>query len=141
MTSGPRESIEPLVIPVAWGEMDALGHVNNIVYFRYMESARVAFLLSLGINRLDGEAGVGVILQSVLARFRRPIVYPDTVHVSSRVTSVERDRFTLEHEIRSVKLAEVAAIGVGVIVSYDYVRATKVDLPERWASLLRECLR
>ncbi|QQS08282.1 MAG: acyl-CoA thioesterase [Phycisphaerales bacterium] len=135
------QSDTPLVIPVAWGEMDALGHVNNIVYFRYMESARVAFLLRLGINRLESEAGIGVILQSVQARFRRPIVYPDTVHVISRVTSVERDRFTLEHDIRSEKLGEIAAIGSGVIVSYDYERAAKVDLPERWATLLRECLR
>lgn len=132
-----RAPDESLAIPVAWGEMDALGHVNNIVYFRYMETARVAFLQRLGINRLEGEGGVGVILQSVQARFRRPVVYPDTVHVSSRVLSVERDRFTLEHEIRSEKLADVAAIGSGVIVSYDYTRGAKVDLPDRWAELLR----
>ncbi|HLP84719.1 MAG TPA: acyl-CoA thioesterase, partial [Phycisphaerales bacterium] len=37
-------------IPVAWGEMDALGHVNNVVYFRYLESSRIAFIRSLALD-------------------------------------------------------------------------------------------
>jgi acyl-CoA thioester hydrolase len=123
--------------PVAWGDMDALGHVNNAVYFRYMESARVAFLIWLGVDRLRMSSGVGVILHSAQARFRRPIVYPDRLHISSRVTAVSDDRFTLEHELRSAALNDVAAIGHGVIVSYDYAKATKAPMPLEWAQRLR----
>jgi acyl-CoA thioester hydrolase len=116
--------------------MDALGHVNNAVYFRYMESARVAFLLAVGIDRLLQHGGVGVILQSAKCRFRRPVVYPDTLRITSRVESIEADRFTLGHEMTSQSRGEVVAIGSGVIVAYDYTAATKTTLPPEWVALL-----
>ena len=49
--------------PVAWGEMDALGHVNNIIYFRYFESARMEYLRQIGLDDFILE-GIGVILHS-----------------------------------------------------------------------------
>lgn len=127
-----------ITIPIAWGDMDALGHVNNALYFRYMESARVAFLIHLGIDRLANDAGPcdhgtpGVILQSVQARFRRPVEYPDTLTISSFVTDIATDRFTLAHEMTSTKLNEVACLGSGVIVAYDYARRTKTELTAPW---------
>lgn len=127
---------EPLFQPVAWGDMDALGHVNNAVYFRYMESARVAYLLAIGIDRLNHAGGVGVILQSAQCRFRRPVVYPDTLRISSRVESIEADRFTLGHEMVSQSRGEVVAIGSGVIVAYDYAAARKTTLPPEWVDRL-----
>lgn len=136
-----------ITIPIAWGDMDALGHVNNALYFRYMESARVAFLIHVGIDRLANDAGPcdqgtpGVILQSVQARFRRPVEYPDTLTVSSFVTDIESDRFTLAHEMRSEKLNEVACLGSGVIVAYDYARKTKTALPEAWRQALERAKR
>ncbi|MEK6703506.1 MAG: acyl-CoA thioesterase [Planctomycetota bacterium] len=122
--------------PVAWGDMDALGHVNNAVFFRYMESARVATLLWLGIDRLKIESGLGVILQSAQCRFRRPVVYPDTLRISSRVEAIEDDRFTLAHDLTSRTTGELVAIGHGVIVAYDYAAGTKATLPQVWVEKL-----
>ncbi len=117
-------------IPVAWGEMDALGHVNNVVYFRYMESSRIAFLRGIGWDRMDpARNGIGFILQNVNCRFRRPVEFPDTLKVTSRLVSIESDRFTLEHEVISEKLSDVAALGAGTIVVYDYPNARKVEMP------------
>lgn len=126
--------------PVAWGEMDALGHVNNVCFFRYMESARVAFLLHVGIDRLRMAGGTGVILQSAQCRFRRPVFYPDTLLVSSRVESIEADRFTLAHDMTSKSTGEIVAIGSGVIVTYDYQNKSKVPIPAEWAAALRAAL-
>jgi len=119
-------------IPLAWGEMDALGHVNNVVYFRYLESSRVAYIdrLNWGRGTLAAE-GVGFILQSVQARFRRPLVYPDTVRVTARLAELESDRFTLEHEVISTALGDVAALGRGTIVTYDYGKQSKAPMPDR----------
>ena len=49
-------------IPVAWGEMDSLGHVNNIIYFRYFESVRMAYFDAMDFWGYMGETGVGPIL-------------------------------------------------------------------------------
>jgi len=122
-------------IPLAWGEMDALGHVNNAVYFRYLETSRIEFIRTLGWKSPAagsghlGQQGVGFILQSVQCRFRRPLLFPDTLRVTARLTAIGDDRFTLAHEIISTSANDVAAIGEGVIVTYDYARAAKTPIP------------
>ncbi len=135
-------------IPVAWGEMDALGHVNNVAYYRYLESARVDYLRRVGYERLGGggsaahdrggSAGIGFILQSASCRFRRPVVFPDTVRVSARCTAIAEDRFTLTHVVMSAAQGAAAAVGESVIVSYDYARGCKAPLDAALAAAMRE---
>ncbi|MBX3361337.1 MAG: acyl-CoA thioesterase [Phycisphaeraceae bacterium] len=128
MRSNPPSPIS-ISLPVAWGEMDALGHVNNVVYFRYLECARVEFMRRCGMTDIRQPRGIGVILQHVQCRFRRPIVFPDTVTITARVTSIEADRFTLDHEIISAALDQVAALGTSTIVTYDYTASAKAPIP------------
>lgn len=138
MSPRPRP-LAPVLLPVrvAWGEMDALGHVNNVVYFRYFESSRVAYIDRLGWRPIQQSTGIGFILQSVQARFRRPLVYPDTIHVSSKLLSLESDRFTLGHEVYSEALQDIAAVGEGTIVIYDYRAGAKAPMPDDLASRIR----
>src|SRR5262249_50270744 len=93
----------PVVIerPVRWGEMPPYRHVNNVVYFRYFESARLEYFRRLGWFELEQETGVSPILAATQARFRRPLTYPDTVWVGARAAAVAEDRFTLEHLVVS----------------------------------------
>ena len=81
--------------PIAWGDMDAFGHVNNTVFFRLFESARMAYLTRIDFNGANSH--IGPILASTHCRFRLPIVYPDIVQVGARVTEVKEDRFTMEY--------------------------------------------
>ncbi|MBS0189509.1 MAG: thioesterase family protein [Phycisphaerales bacterium] len=116
-------------IPIAWGEMDALGHVNNVVFFRYLETARIDFLRKAGCHALRDQLGVGFILQWVETRFRQPLVFPDTIRVDTKLVSIEPDRFTLAHGVVSGKTGAVAAVGRGTIVTYDYRSEQKVPMP------------
>lgn len=117
-------------IPVQWGEMDFFRHVNNTVFFRYFESARIAYLDAIGFREEETQGGVGPILASTHCRFRRPLTYPDTVLVGARTTEVGADRFTMEYRLVSQAQGEVAAEGGGVLVSYDYAAGRKAPLPE-----------
>ena len=65
-----------LDLPLAWGEMDAFGHVNNAVYFRWFESARMSYFERLGWPELQRETGIGPILHSTQARFRSSTPQP-----------------------------------------------------------------
>src|SRR6266851_10096198 len=89
----------PVVVelPVAWGDMDSYRHVNNVVYFRYFENARLEYFRRLDWFALEAATGVGPILHSTSARFRRPLTYPDTIAIGARVVSLAEDRFTLHH--------------------------------------------
>jgi acyl-CoA thioester hydrolase len=122
----------PVVVeqPVVWGEMDAYQHVNNVVYFRYFENARLAYFARLGWPEVETATGVGPILASTQARFRRALTYPDTISIGARVSVVAEDRFTLEHIIVSHAQGVITTEGQGVVVAYHYGQERKALLPE-----------
>ena len=115
---------------VVWGEMDAYEHVNNVVYFRYFENARLEYIRRLDWFALEKETGVGPILAATQARFRRPLTYPDIILIGARLLNLEADRFHLEHKIVSRAQNEVVTEGQGTIVTFHYARGTKVPVPE-----------
>jgi acyl-CoA thioester hydrolase len=121
----------PVVVElaVAWGEMDSYRHVNNVVYFRYFENARLEYFRRLDWFEFERETGVGPILAATQARFRKPLTYPDTVSVGARISQVGEDRLTMEHVVVSRRLGAVAAVGQGTVVTFDYSRGEKVPVP------------
>ena len=121
----------PVIIelPVQWGEMDAYGHVNNAVLFRYFESARMAYFERCGFTGSYERDKIGAILHSTSCRFRRPLFCPDTALVGTRVSDVGEDRVTMEYRVVSRAQNDTAAEGTAIIVSYDYNQARKAPLP------------
>ncbi|MGV8080908.1 MAG: acyl-CoA thioesterase [Syntrophales bacterium] len=119
-----------LEVPVAWGEMDAMGHVNNIVYFRYFESARIAYFEKMGLIDFMKETGIGPILATTTCRFRIPLTYPDRVLIGAKVVAMEEDRFIMNYIVVSKKHRKPAAEGEGVIVAFNYREGKKVPVPE-----------
>jgi acyl-CoA thioester hydrolase len=117
-------------IPVAWGEMDAFQHVNNIVYFRYFESARIAYFEKLDILDFMNRTGIGPILATTSCRFRIPLNYPDKVLVKAKVTDLEEDRFVMHYLVYSTRHQQVAAEGEGLIVAFNYRENKKTRIPE-----------
>jgi acyl-CoA thioester hydrolase len=128
----PLLTAYPVVIelPVCWGEMDSYRHVNNVVYFRYFENARLEYFRRLGWFEYERDTGIGLILQATEARFRKPLTYPDTMSVSARVASLAEDRLHLEHLIVSHQQGAVVAEGKGTIVTFHYAQGKKVAIPE-----------
>lgn len=121
----------PVVVdlPVAWGEMDAMGHVNGVVFIRYFETSRFTYFARLG-PALEGmgSADRGWILASLTCRYRAPLTFPDTVSVGTRVAAVGIDRYLMEHRVVSHRLGKVAAEGDVLIVAYDYRAGGKTPL-------------
>lgn len=116
--------------PVVWGEMDANQHVNHIVYFRYFESGRAEYFQRMGLYDFRRQTNMGAILSHAEARFRKPLTFPDTVSVGTRLLSIGDDRFTLESSLVSHRHGVVAAEGRGTMVTYDYGEAKKIPMPE-----------
>ncbi|REK18005.1 MAG: acyl-CoA thioesterase [Planctomycetota bacterium] len=109
--------------------MDANAHVNNVMYFRYIEHARLHYFREFGFSRTQQDSGVGPILAWADCRFRRPLAYPDTISIGTRVIEIEDDRFMMEAIVVSHKLKDVAAIGKQKLVAYDYGQNQKASLP------------
>ncbi|MDP8225872.1 MAG: thioesterase family protein [Candidatus Lernaella stagnicola] len=122
-----------------WGEMDAFGHLNNTIYFRYFESARIVFFETLDITERGMPRAIGPILGYTSCRFKAPLTFPDTLWAATRVTDIQDDRFTVEHVVYSEKLERIAAVGEATIVAYDYRNNTKATLPDSWRDCLENC--
>ena len=116
--------------PVAWGDMDALGHVNNTTYFRWFESVRIGYFARVGWAADLSSGGVGPILAQTSCTYRAPLVFPDEVVLAARVEDVGEDRFTMRYRVVSQRLGRVAADGEARVVSFDYGAGTKASLPE-----------
>lgn len=137
MTASIEQFPVTISIRVAWGEMDAFAHLNNTVYFRYFESARIAYFEQMAILHGGGPpAGVAPILAATACRFRAPVTYPDTLRIGARVVEVGEDRFKMEYLVHSERLQRVVAQGEGVVVSFDYAAGRKTTLPEAWRACI-----
>ena len=124
-------------IPIAWGDMDAFNHVNNTRFFRYFETARIKYFEKAGFIETMEKNSIGPILANISAKFIKPLFYPDTVTVGTRVTSIEPTQFIMEYIIES-KSKGIAAIGESKIVVYDYKSAERTTLPDTVRERIRE---
>ncbi len=115
-------------IPVLWGDMDAFAHVNNTVYLRWFESARIAWFERVGIVGRGG-GGVGPILASTHCRFVRPLAFPDVIAAEATTTRIGRSSFDMAYRVVRRDTGELAAEGGGVIVMLDYAtgKAQPID--------------
>ena len=116
---------------VRFSDLDGMGHVNNAVFLTYMESARLAFLSSLGAGENPQQS---LILARVEVDFRSPIAFGEDVEVGVRTSRVGKKSFELEHEVRAD--GRVAAEGKTVLVGYDYERGASVEIPAEWREWL-----
>ncbi len=117
-------------LPVAWGDMDAFQHVNNVVYLRWFETARIAYFRAAGWEKAARLGGVGPILARTSCVFRVPLQFPDTIWVGARVEDMGDDRFTMIYRVVSESKGAIAAEGDGRIVSFDYTRQAKAPIPD-----------
>ena len=117
-------------IPVAWGEMDVFQHVNNVVYFKYFQSARIAYFEKLKFDKIMQETGIAPMLASTQCRYKIQLTYPDRVTVGARVDAIEEDRFTMKHVVVSHKHEKAAALGESVSMTFDFQKNKKVCVPD-----------
>ncbi len=119
-----------VVIPVAWGDMDAFQHVNNVTYARWVETARVAYFSRVGLMCPLRPDGVGPIVARLAIDYGRALFYPDTVRVDATARAIGRTSVTLGYRIWSVGQQAEVASAEDVIVMLDYRSSQKAMVDE-----------
>ncbi|MGA0608728.1 acyl-CoA thioesterase [Caldimonas sp. KR1-144] len=118
-----------VVIPIRWGDMDAMGHLNNAVYFRYLEIVRIAWFDELGCA--PNPQGEGPVIVNAFCNFIRQLEYPGDVLAKHYVCNPGRSSIdtyvTLE---RTDRPGEVYAEGGAKLVWVDFPKQKSVPLPE-----------
>jgi acyl-CoA thioester hydrolase len=120
--------------PIRWGDMDMLGHVNNTVFFRYCEQARIEW--TYGLHR-DGDAyaDTGPVIVNASCTFLRPLVYPGEVEVRMYLSDPGRTSLGSHYEI--FKDGTKCADGAAKLVWIDLATGRSVPLPGWVTELLR----
>jgi acyl-CoA thioester hydrolase len=116
---------------VRFRDLDGMGHVNNAVFLTYMESARLAYLASLGLGRNPLQA---LILARAEIDFRSPIELGERVEVGVRTGQIGTKSFELEQDVWAD--GRLAAEGRFVLVGYDYTTGSSMELPAEWREQL-----
>ncbi|MGL4828177.1 MAG: acyl-CoA thioesterase [Vibrio sp.] len=116
-------------INVAWGEMDAQQHINNVVYFRYFETARIDYFARLKLMEELQRTQIGPVLSETQARYKIPVTFPDTLLIGSRITAVQADRFSMEYQVVSQKLGKITTVGSATVVMFNFKTGEKALLP------------
>jgi acyl-CoA thioester hydrolase len=94
----PKIYANTSLIPMRWGDMDAYRHINNALYFRYMEQACAEFIGGFGFSAPTTDSGP--VLVNASCSFFRPLTYPGVVEVKMYCASPGRSSFFAFHEIR-----------------------------------------
>jgi acyl-CoA thioester hydrolase len=112
-----------------WGDMDALGHMNNTVYFRLLEQARISWFDSIGADYR--KLPEGPVLGSIACRFVLPAVYPADLEITLVSGGARRSTFVLSSEIRDERTRErVYARAEATMVWIDLKDGKSRPLPE-----------
>ena len=129
-----KKLIHVTKMPIRWGDMDAYGHVNNTVYFRYMEQARIEWLEQLDLRVMPG--GDGPVIINASCTFLVPMTYPGTVEVSTFVGAIGRSSFQTFVEMRIDGDEKLYAEGAAKVVWMDTQTGKSVPLPEHVRALI-----
>ncbi len=125
-----------LELPVQWGELDALRHVNNARFFTWFESARIAYFDRMrasipGAGATVGLGEIGPILASTSCDFLRPVTYPAVVRVGARVSELGNSSMRMEYAVERTDVPDdLCAKGTSVVVLVRYSTLQKVRVPD-----------
>jgi acyl-CoA thioester hydrolase len=125
-----------LRLRIDWSELDLFGHVNNVMYFKYIQAARVHFWDQTGLSRSFEKDQLGAMLLSAQCHFKQPLFYPGNIHIRTKLGFIKNTSFGLTHSMYNEK-NELVATGEDVIVFYDYQKHHKVEIPD-WLRLNME---
>jgi acyl-CoA thioester hydrolase len=118
-------------LEVRFRDIDAFGHVNNAVFFSYVEQARIRYLLDV----LESETAfdrMPLILARVELDYRSPIFFGETVSIGTRIDRVGRTSFAMSHRMTAGDDDRLVGEVQSVLVAYDYAAAGPMPVPDEW---------
>lgn len=122
-----------VVMPVRFGDIDMMGHVNNAVFITMMEQARVLYcerLPGFEFSKFTPPLGISFILASITCDFKAPIRFAASIRIRTGVTRLGRSSLTMAYELADATSAQIVATGSSVQVCYDYRVGQSTPLPD-----------
>ncbi|CAM0629574.1 Acyl-CoA thioesterase FadM [Acinetobacter baumannii] len=129
-------SVYPVIYDqkVAWGDMDAFGHVNNVQYYRYIESSRILYMENVNILTPN----IYTVVASSQCKYLKPVFYPDVLKVGVRVEELRKSAFRMAYILWSESQQQIVATGEAVMVYVNKMTGLKCEIPSEVKSKIIE---
>ncbi|HET91939.1 MAG TPA: acyl-CoA thioesterase [Chloroflexi bacterium] len=121
-------------LQIRWRDLDPMGHVNNAVYFTYLEQSRIHYLHRLDLVTAD-PSEIGMILAEATCQFKSPLKLGEQTTIQVRVSELRNSSFIFEYRMEGGD-GRLAALARSVQVCYDYTAQRAVPIPERWRAAI-----
>jgi acyl-CoA thioester hydrolase len=124
-----KKLVYQMELPIRWGDMDAMGHLNNTSYFRYMETIRIDWLSSL--HQVPAADKEGIVIVNAFCNFYKQLEYPGRVLLKMYASDPARTTFetwvTME---RAEAPGLVHAAGGATTMWVDFPKQKAMPLPD-----------
>jgi acyl-CoA thioester hydrolase len=129
-----KKWVHELTIPLRWGDMDAMGHINNTLYFRFMEVCRLDWIFKVGVSM--GTDGQGPVIVNAFCNFLGQLEFPGDIRVSMHVANPGRSSLESYHTIERIdQPGLVWAEGGARMVWTDYQARKSAPMPDWFRQL------
>lgn len=118
-----------LTLRIDWSELDVFGHVNNVMFMKYVQAARLQYVEEIGLMELYRSAHTGFMVAETTCQFKKPLHFPGMVNLHTKQRSIGNTSFVLEHHITNER-NETVAIATDALVVYDFTKHEKCLIPE-----------
>jgi len=126
-------------VEVRYGDLDPQGHVNNAKHLTYIEQARIAYMIELGLFTRDQSfMEIGVILADVHITYLEPIYFGEQIKVGVHVAKLGNKSMTWNQNIVDAKTSKELAKGEVVMVTYDYKEEKTINIPHEWREKIKQ---
>ncbi|MEO6301692.1 MAG: acyl-CoA thioesterase [Bacteroidia bacterium] len=115
-------------LKIDWSDLDLFGHINNVAFFKYIQSARVNYCESIGLTSINEENKLSFIVAAINCSFKTPLRYPGNVKVYTKTDWIKNSSLQLSHVLVDDK-GQVTAESTDVLVIFDYTKKIKTTVP------------
>jgi acyl-CoA thioester hydrolase len=116
--------------PIDWGDMDAMQHINNVVFLKYFENSRIQYYEAIGLSYSTNLGDFLGVVKSISCEYLIPLTFPDIIEVGTRVIDMDNHSFTMEHYIWSNNKG-LCAFGETRIVVIDVKTLKPITVPDK----------
>lgn len=118
-------------LTVRFRDIDMLGHVNNAVYFTYLEEARTTFFKTLGYGVTNFRKECPIILARAECDYKSPSFFNETLDIHLGITEIKNASFTIAYDLSEQSSNRTVARASTVLVTYDYSLNKVIPIPKK----------
>lgn len=124
-----KKLVHEMRIPIRWGDMDAMGHVNNTIYFRYLEISRIEWLTEIGGT--PDPSGQGPVIVNAFCNFYKQLEYPGEIIAKHYTCNPGKSSFDTYITLERVdQPGMIYAAGGATTVWVDFPKQKSIALPD-----------